>query len=222
MKNIILLLCGLIGSQLCHALSGQAYMDRFNTYLYYSQNIPATPDTTFLEFISGDGALSTKLREKWLYELAKNKDWTDFNQYYRPSQDINLVCYDQIAKYNLGMQDEALKESIPLWLSGNSRPPSCDSLFNLLFKANKLDQNLIIKRFDLALDQRNIELARYLLKQYNISSGTEIQALNAVIQNPANVSKLNPGGLNSSIYLYGLKHMVSINMDKALKLWQQK
>ncbi|VEB33787.1 soluble lytic murein transglycosylase [Legionella sainthelensi] len=221
MKNIILLLCGLIGSQLCHALSGQAYMDRFNTYLYYSQNIPATPDTTFLEFISGDGALSTKLREKWLYELAKNKDWTDFNQYYRPSQDINLVCYDQIAKYNLGMQDEALKESIPLWLSGNSRPPSCDSLFNLLFKANKLDQNLIIKRFDLALDQRNIELARYLLKQYNISSGTEIQALNAVIQNPANVSKLNPGGLNSSIYLYGLKHMVSINMDKALKLWQQ-
>lgn len=221
MKNIILLLCGLIGSQLCHALSGQEYMDRFNTYLSYSQNIPATPDATFLEFISGDGALSAKLRDKWLYELAKNKDWADFNQYYRPSQDINLVCYDQIAKYNLGMQDEALKESIPLWLSGSSRPPSCDSLFNLLFKANKLDPNLIIKRFDLALDQHNIELARYLLKQYNISSGAEIQALNAVIQNPANVSKLNPGGLNSSIYLYGLKHMVSINMDKALKLWQQ-
>ncbi|KTD13650.1 soluble lytic murein transglycosylase [Legionella gratiana] len=221
MKNIILLLCGLMGSQLCHALSGQAYMDRFNTYLSFSQNIPATPNSTFLEFISGDGALSSKLRDKWLYELAKNKDWTNFNQYYRPSQDLNLVCYDQIAKYNLGMHDEVLKESIPLWLTGSSRPPSCDSLFNLLLKNNNLDQNLITKRFDLALDQRNIQLARYLLKQYKIAHGTEIQALNAVIQNPANVSKLNPGGLNSTIYLYGLKHMVSTNMDQALKLWQQ-
>lgn len=221
MKNIILLLCGLIGSQLCHAFSDQAYMERFNTYLSFSQNIPTTPHDTFLEFIKGTEPLSTKLREKWLYELAKNKDWSQFNQYYQPSQDINLECYDLIAKYNLEMKDEALKAAIPLWLTGNSRPPSCDNLFSLLLKDNNFDQDLITQRFDLALDRRNLQLARYLLRQYKIPHETEIQALNAISQNPTNISKLNPGGLNSTLYLYGLKHIISMNMDQALKLWQQ-
>lgn len=221
MKNIILLLCGLIGSSLCHALSGQPYMDRFNTYLSFSHNIPVTPDATFLEFISGTEPLSTKLREKWLYELAKNKDWSQFNHYYQPSKDLNLECYDLIAQYNLGMHDEALKTSISLWLTGNSMPPSCDNLFQLTLKDEQFDQKLITKRFDLALDRQNIKLARYLLKQYKIPHETEIQALDAVSQNPAHISTLNPGGLNSTIYLYGLKHLVSMNMDQALKLWRQ-
>ncbi|MBI2785609.1 MAG: transglycosylase SLT domain-containing protein [Legionella longbeachae] len=220
MKNIILLLCGLISFQTSFALTGQAYMDRFNTYLAFSQNLPTTDNATFLDFINGTTALSTKLREKWLYELAKNKDWAHFNQYYQTSNDLNLVCYEQIAKYNTGMQEEALKASIPLWLTGDSRPPSCNSLFDLLLKDSNFDQNLITQRIGLALDRRNIQLAHYLLKQYKIPHKAEIQTLNNVHQNPTNISKLNPGGLNDEIYLYGLKRMVSINMTQALKLWQ--
>lgn len=219
--SILLLLCGFIGSQACFALSGQAYMDRFNTYLTFSQNLPTTPDTTFLDFIHGSTPLATKLREKWLYELAKNKNWSYFDQNYQPSQDINLVCYAQIAKYNMGMQQEALKASIPLWLTGDSRPPSCDSLFTLLLKNEYLSQDMLTKRISLALDTRNIQLAQYLLKQYKIPHIAETKALNAVYQNPRTISKLNPGGLNSDIYLYGLKRLVSINMNDALKLWQQ-
>ncbi|WP_454785423.1 transglycosylase SLT domain-containing protein [Legionella sp. WA2024007413] len=223
MKKIILLLCGIFSSQVCLALSGEAYMQRFNTYLSFTQNLPttATPSETFLDFISGTTPLSTKLREKWLYELAKNRDWIHFSQYYQPSNDLNLVCYEQIAKYNTGKEQEALKESIPLWLSGESKPPSCNSLFDILLKDNNFDQNLITQRIDLALDQRNIQLARYLLKQYKTPHLAELNNLNAVYQNPENIIKLPPGGLNSSIYLYGLKRMVSINMNKALKLWQQ-
>lgn len=49
-------------------------MERFNNYLSFSQNLPtATPTPAFLEFISGTTPLSTKLREKWLYELAKTR-----------------------------------------------------------------------------------------------------------------------------------------------------
>ncbi|KTC89442.1 transglycosylase SLT domain-containing protein [Fluoribacter dumoffii] len=222
MKKIILCLGLLISSQVCLALSGQAYMDRFNTYLSYSQNLPShTPNAEFLDFIAGTTPLSTKLREKWLYELAKNKNWVSFSQYYQPSNDLNLVCYEQIANYNTGKQEEALKASIPLWLSGDSRPPSCDSLFTLLLKDNNFDQNLITQRLALALERRNIQLARYLLKQYNIPHTAELNVLNSIYQNPANITMLNPGGLNSDIYLYGLKRMVSINMNKALALWQQ-
>lgn len=222
MKKITLFLCGFIGFQLCFALSGQEYMERFNTYLYFSQNLPpATPNSTFLEFISGTSPLSTKLREKWLYELARKKDWAQFSQYYQPSSDLNLICYEQIANYNMGKQEEALKKSIPLWLKGTSGPPSCNNLFALLLKENHFDENLITKRIVLALEQRNIQLARYLFSQYKTSHLDETKALNSVYQNPNNISQLKPGGLFSEIYLYGLKRMISLNMDKALKLWQQ-
>ncbi|MGM9453774.1 transglycosylase SLT domain-containing protein [Legionella bozemanae] len=222
MKKFIFFLCAFINFQTCFALSGEQYMERFNNYLSFSQNLPTTtPSPSFLEFISGTTPLSTKLREKWLYELAKSKDWTRFSQYYQSSNDLNLVCYEQIANYNTGKQQEALKASIPLWLSGDSRPPSCNSLFDLLLKDNNFDQDLITQRTALALERRNIQLARYLLTKYKKPHPLELNALNAVYQNPGNISKLNPGELNDDIYLYGLKRMVSINMDKALKLWQQ-
>lgn len=221
MKKIILLLCAMTLVHPCFSLTGQAYMDRFNTYLALSQNLPATPDTVFLDFINETAPLSNKLREKWLYELAKSKDWITFNRYYQPSNDINLVCYEQIAKYNTGSQQDALKDSIPLWLTGDSRPPSCNSLFELLLKDNNFDRNLITQRINLALERRNIQLARYLLKQYKTPRQAEIQTLNDIHQNPARISTLTPGGLNGELYLYGLKRMVSINMNQAIKLWQQ-
>lgn len=196
-------------------------MDRFNTYISLSQNIPATPPPAFLEFIKGTSPLSNKLREKWLYELARTKDWTSYTQYYQSSSDINLACYEQIAKYNTGSHQEALKDAIPLWLTGESRPPACNSLFELLMKDDQFNQDLISQRITLALDKHNIQLARYLLKQYKIPHPTELKALNTVAQNPGTITQLNSGGLNSDIYLYGLKRMVSINMDKALQLWQQ-
>ncbi|MDR3503852.1 MAG: transglycosylase SLT domain-containing protein [Legionella sp.] len=221
MKKIIILLCGLISAQTSQALTGPEYMERFNTYIALSQKLPITPTPIFLEFVKGTTPLSNKLRERWLYELARTKDWTTYTQYYQPSNDLNLVCYEHIAKYNLGAHQEALKDSIPVWLSGESRPTACNNLFDLLMHDENFDQNLISQRIALALDRRNIQLARYLLKQYKTPHPTDIQALNAVVQSPSAISKLTPGGLNGEFYLYGLKRMVSINMDKALQLWQQ-
>lgn len=221
MKKLIILLCGFISSQTVLALSGQEYMDRFNTYISLSKSMTVTPSPTFLEFIQGTAPLSNKLREKWLYELARTKDWANYTHYYQSSNDMNLVCYEQIAKYNTGARQEALKDSIPLWLTGDSRPPACNSLFDLLMKDDSFNQDLISQRIALALDKRNIQLARYLLKQYKTPHQADIQNLNTVYQSPSTISKLNAGGLNSDIYLYGLKRIVSVNMDKALQLWQQ-
>lgn len=222
MKKIIVLLCGMIWTLSSFALSGQAYMDRFNTFMGWYQNIPINPSPEFLEFVKGSTHLSNKLRNKWLYELARIKDWSKYVAYYQPTDDMNLVCYDKIAKFNLGQEKEALTESTPIWLTGESRPQACNTLFDMLLKNDNFDQNLITQRIDLALDKRNVQLARYLMKQYKTSHNTEIESLANIHQNPSNISKLAPGETNGQLYLYGLKKMVSINMDKALILWQQK
>lgn len=221
MKKIIVLLGGLIWTLSSFALSGQAYMDRFNTFMGWYQNIPIHPSPEFLDFVKGSTHLSNKLRDKWLYELARTKDWSNYVAYYQPTDDMNLVCYDQIAKLNLGREKEALIESTPIWLTGASRPQACNTLFDLLLKNDNFDQNLIIQRIALALDQRNVQLARYLMKQYKMPLDAEIQSLSNVHQNPSSISKLPPGEINAQLYLYGLKKIASINMDKALMLWQQ-
>ncbi len=221
MNKLILLLCGLIGSNLCLALSGQEYMERFNTYTTLYKNIPiTTPSSRFIEFISGTTPLSNKVRDKWLYELARTNKWDAYTQYYQPTNDINLVCYEKIAKYNLGNQATALAESTALWLTGDSRPPACNKLFDMMMKDDHFNPNLITQRLALALNKQNIQLARYLLKQYKTPRLQEAKILEMVYQKPSAITKLSPGGLNDEFYLYGLKRMVSTNMDKALEIWQ--
>lgn len=226
MMNKITRMVGVLSVALCastsaHALSGQAYMERFNTFVRWYQQLPfkATPD--FLDFIKQSAPLSNKLRDKWLYELARTQDWVNLNTYYQPTKDINLACYKQIAAYNLGYKQQALEESIPLWLSGSTQPKACDTLFDLLLKDEHFDQTLITKRIALALNNRNIPLARYLLKQYKTPHLKQMDILTAIQQNPAHIAKLNHNEFNDDFYLYGLKRLVSINMDQAIKFWLQ-
>ncbi|KTD74749.1 transglycosylase SLT domain-containing protein [Legionella waltersii] len=221
LNRIVLLLCGIICSFHVHALSGQAYMDRFNTFQAWYAQLPLNPTPEFLEFVKGTTPLSNKLRDKWLYELARIKDWSKYNEYYQTTNDINLVCYAQIAKFNLGMHIEAMAGTIPIWLSGDSRPKSCDTLFNLFLSQEDLDQSLIIQRMALALDKRNVSLARYLLKQHDLSKDHDVEALNKVYQNPNSVTQLTPSKFNHYFCLYGLKRLVSMNMEKALVVWEQ-
>lgn len=221
MKKLIILLCGLSCSLSAIALSGQAYMDRFNAYRQWYQQLPFNPKPQFIEFIQGSTPLSNKLREKWLYELARTKDWDQFTTYYQPSTDLNLLCYNQMGKLAQGKEKEALSESAPLWLSGDSRPQVCNTLFDQLLKNKGFDQSLITQRIALALDKRNIPLANYLLKQYKASHRQATQILAKIQQNPTQITNLTSGELSSEFYLYGLKRLVAINMDKALVLWEK-
>ncbi|MDI1352891.1 MAG: transglycosylase SLT domain-containing protein [bacterium] len=220
MRTLTLILCGLCWSLSAFSLTGQAYMDRFNTFSGWYQQLPFTPTPEFLEFVKGSTPLSNKLRDKWLYELARTKNWQLFHTYYQPTNDLNLVCDEQIAQYNLGMHDAVLKNSAPIWLSSDSRPQACNTFFDILLKDTNFDQNLITQRIILALDKRNIQLARYLLKQYKVPQLNAIKDLTTIYQKPAMINTLQPGELNSAFYLYGLKRMVSMNIKLAIKLWQ--
>lgn len=214
-------LCGLFYSLTSLAVSGQDYMNRFNAYRIWYENLPVTPTPDFLGFIKDLTPLSQKLRGKWLYELAKNKDWNAYLTHYQPSNDLNLQCYKQIALFNTGQQEEAMKSSISLWLTGDSLPPACTRLFDNLLKMNSFDQNLITQRLILALNQRNMPLAYYLLKQYKTPHAREMKSLMSIYKNPTNIAILAKSDLIDDFYLYGLKRLVSINTDKALRFWAQ-
>lgn len=220
MKKLIILLCGLCWSIHSFSLSGQAYMDRFNTFMSWYQNLPLVTSAEFLEFVKEDTPLANKLRNKWLYELARIKDWNKYIAFYKPTQDTNLVCFYQLARYHLGQEDEVLKDSASIWLTGVSRTHACNTLFDILLNHKKFDQDLITQRITLALDKKNISLARYLFKHYQTPHLKEADQLSIIHQQPRAISKLEPGQFSSHLYLYGLKKIMALNMDEAIKISQ--
>ena len=201
---------------------GQTYLEKFTLYNQWSENLPRLPDPSFIAFVDDTTPLSGKLREKWLYQLAYNKDWTSFNQHYQTSNDISLQCYAEIARYQQGARQEAVQSAQKLWLNGNSQPKSCDVLFAMLQKNHELDEKLITERLILALNKQNLPLATHLLRQFKPARLNDIQALMTIHQNPTRITELKPSLFHNEFYLYGLKRMVaSTNMEKAIQLWQR-
>lgn len=201
------------------ALSGQAYLDRFNQFTVWYQQLPINPSPAFLDFVKDNSPLANKLRDKWLYELARTKNWEQYTTYYQPTDDINLACYYEIARYNLGQHQQVIQTAMPLWLSGESRPQACNTLFDLLLKDDNFSPHLITQRLELALDKHNTSLASYLLKQYKQPRTQAITQLNTIAQRPIFILSLEPGEFSSHFYLYGLKRLMAISMDKALQVW---
>lgn len=215
--SFLLLICSIN----VHAqdFSPENYLARFMKYWQWSQNLPQNPDADFLAFIDGDSPLSKRLREKWLYQLAQQKDWQRFSLYYKPSNDISLQCYWHLALYSQGQM--VFAKVRPLWLTADSQPGACNQLFTLFMKSPNFDEKLIGTRIHLALEKRNLGLALYLLRQYKNPRIHDVEILQAIAQNPLKVNQLTPGSLHDAFYLYGLKRLVSINMPKAISYWQQ-
>ena len=221
MKKLCFMLFVLCLNTAVYAEAGQAYLDKFMLFSKWYQQLPLSPNAEFLAFIDNHTPLANKLRDKWLYELARTKDWATYKKYYQYSTDPNLQCYALVALYDQGPHQLAVQSAQTLWLNGNSQPKACDELFTVMLKNKEIDENLIHQRLLLALDNRNISLAIYLLKQYASPLIDDAKLLTTISQNPRRISQLKPSPLHSEFYLYGLKRMVSINMKDALQLWDQ-
>ncbi len=202
------------------AANSNPYFERFSQYSTWNEQLPDEPTPDFLAFVQSPTPLGTKLREKWLYQLAQHQKWLTLNQYYQPSKDVNLQCLAIKAIYRVANQKEAVLKARTIWLDGNTLPGACNNLFELLLAENKIPEALLDKRFNLALDKRNLTLAKYLLKKYRPARTHDERLLDSLYRDPKNVIRLPALPAYSSFYLYSLKRLVSIDLETALKFWQ--
>ncbi|MDF1678388.1 MAG: transglycosylase SLT domain-containing protein [Legionellaceae bacterium] len=195
-----------------------SYLNRFMDYLAWSKQLPTTPSPAFLEFIDSNAPLSRKLREKWLYTLAKNNDWKTYSEHYQPSTDTSLQCYEQFALYQ--QQKDVSIAAKNIWLTGDNLPPACDKLFSVLIDENIITNALILERVQLALEKRNITLAKYLVAHATLPTPHEKRTLELIQKRPTRIAALSQSTLHSHYYLYGLKRLVSSNPKRAIELWE--
>jgi soluble lytic murein transglycosylase len=102
------------------------------------------------------------LKRKWLYHLAKKKQWQTFLQFYSETSDRSLNCYYHRAQFKTGDKQAALNGAKDMWSAGFSQPKACDPLFAVLKKSSLFNQELFWQRFDAALQNNKTSLAKYV------------------------------------------------------------
>jgi soluble lytic murein transglycosylase len=117
----------------------------------------------FLEAHAGE-PVGDRLRQSWLYNLARNQRWAVFLRHYRPTGSVDLQCYALQARLNTGDKKGLAGDILPLWLAGESRPKACDPLFRFLADGGHLDRDRVWARIRLAMQANRPGLAGYLAK----------------------------------------------------------
>jgi soluble lytic murein transglycosylase len=107
------------------------------------------------------------LREAWLGELAKRRDWPAFRRAWAGGRqdfdDPALRCANLAARADANAIDaQWLDDAQALWLTGTSLPDTCDAPFAVLADRGRLDANLRWQRIELAAAAGQSGLVRFL------------------------------------------------------------
>ena len=124
-----------------------------------------------------DSAAIANLRWKKLFRLGR-ADWhKDFLFLYRPTDNVKLNCYKLEAKFRLKQDTETVhREALRLWTHGKSQPTDCDTLFSIIKKRGLITKEVRLRRIDNALENRQLQLARWLAKPLDQSATQHINA----------------------------------------------
>ena len=108
--------------------------------------------------------LAELLRTAWLDELARQRRWGEYLAFYRTTDNTRLRCHQLYALLQAGQAQTVWPQVEAVWLHGHSRPRACDPLLKAWRAAGKLTDDLVWRRFALAMSANQIKLAAYLTR----------------------------------------------------------
>ncbi len=206
-----------------YALSGDAYMEKFSNYRYWSTHLPPQYQPQLANFVAQKGPLAQKLRERWLIYLGDKQNWPLITKIYRPSNSIQVQCYAAYAFWHEHQKQKALQIATPLWLVGTQQPIACDRIFHELNQVPAWRAKYRNQRIKLALDQQNLTLARQLLNRGSSSEKIASLAFLKLHQQPEQIQKIPYDNWHGEEALYALERMIALNRNQAhIKNFYQK
>lgn len=81
---------------------------------------------------------ASRLRNTWLDNLARKKQWQPFLSHYQEPQTASRQCLRLQALIATGNHAQALSEITPLWLVPRSQDKACDPVFKFWQKMGSL------------------------------------------------------------------------------------
>jgi len=134
-------------------------------------NLKSAAPAEIKAFLATYGTLkpARELRYKQALHLARRGDLDAYRQIYEQyyqGQDIaRLDCLALQAEIDAGRHARINPRAIDLWLIGTSQVEECDPVFDYLYDNNILGPVEYRKRFELAVNAREFQLARWLAKK---------------------------------------------------------
>ena len=174
---------------------------------------------------NNDTVLAERLRNKWLTTLARKGHWSDYLEYYQTSSNATLNCYHRRALYKTGAKEEAMDNIESLWLVGKSQPRACDPLFATWRENGGLTADLAWQRIELAMDNKQVYLARYLERFLPTERRKWAEQWRNIHRHPQNIfnnPKLKPDTeLTQKIIAHGIRRMALRQPIKAAEAWDK-
>ena len=165
------------------------------------------------------------LKRKWLYRLAKKKQWQTFLQYYSKTSDTSMNCYYHRAQYITGDKQNALAGAKKLWAVGKSQPKACDPLFAQLKKSSLFNQELFWQRFDAALRNNKYSLAKYVKKLMPASEQKTADLWLKLHRHPelhiAALLSRSKTAQSPLMFSHAINRLASRDIHQAIDLWDQ-
>jgi soluble lytic murein transglycosylase len=113
-----------------------------------------------------DQAAARLLREEWLAELDRRRDWKNFRAFYVASTSESLRCADLAARLDAGDADSKDRaaawtdDALALWQTGDALSADCDAAFAQLDARGKLTAELHWKRITAAAEDATTSVMR--------------------------------------------------------------
>ncbi|MGB5719037.1 MAG: transglycosylase SLT domain-containing protein [Gammaproteobacteria bacterium] len=176
----------------------------------------------FIERYQGD-SVSARMRQSWLYQLARQRDWKKLLQEYRGNQPVTLQCYKLQAQINTGQTDGLVDDALKLWMIGKSQVKNCDPVFKYLDDHKAITEDLLWQRIRLAMQQGNPGLALFLAKKLPDEDRVWVELWRDARNRPAKTlaaPKLKKDSPQArEIILYSVRRIASSDADLAFEKW---
>jgi len=169
--------------------------------------------------------LGWRLRQAWLYALAKQADWPQFLEAWRDQQPVKLQCYKLQAQIQTGQTTGLVKHALKLWMIGKSQEQACDPVFSYLEDNDKITRDLLWQRIRLAMNSGNTGLARYLAKRLPERDAAWVTLWRAAHAKPARtlaspeLKKDTPEA--REIILHSIHRIARTDAEQAHKKWAE-
>lgn len=206
----------------------QGYLD----YLYLRPRLHLRDNQAVNKFLyeNQNTFYAGRLRNAWLDQLAKNKQWSLFLKHYTLPQPASRQCLRLQALIATHQFEQALKEIPDLWLVNKSQHKNCDPAFTYWQDKGFLSDDMRGQRIQASLKNNQFNLASYLAKplKNNIQVRKWIAHWKHMYSNPlAELEKLSnqPDLVKQDrlqfqeLVLYGINRLARRSTDHAYAQW---
>ena len=138
------------------------------------QRVDRVPEVVMEQFLARhrDWSFSGTLETAWLRSLGRQGKWDELLVHGVNSSDAEVQCHLARARIERRQQDGLEDDVERLWLVGRSQPRACDAVFSWWRRQGNPSHETAWRRFRLAVDAGENDLARYL-RRYIASNQRE-------------------------------------------------